>query len=32
MDMITDMFRSGSNATVNLAVATVVARGEISPS
>jgi proton glutamate symport protein len=32
VDMITDMFRSGSNATVNLAVATVVARGEISPS
>jgi len=29
VDMITDMFRSGSNATVDLAVATVVARGEI---
>ena len=29
VDMITDMFRSSSNATVDLAVATVVARGEI---
>jgi proton glutamate symport protein len=32
VDMITDMFRSSCNATVDLAVATVVARGEISPS
>lgn len=29
VDMITDMFRAGANATIDLAVATVVARGEI---